>query len=532
MATKLLIHTHLSPRIVEVRPPTTEVTVQELYDDLQDLFEEPAFHSFDPIVVGEGKADLGGGTTVDITATLQNARLMFTGRTTPLEANGTCTSDEPRGLTLHATGGDFVNNEVYPGCTVLNMTTMSMASVVEVVSGQELRHFKLSGGTRDTWEIGDSYFVYPNEQCSISGGNLVAVDENFDTIPVIYQSPNVQVVRSSSSSGTLQQQATLEHSSFGDVVMVDVTSEWSGTAFPVGTGLKPVNNMVDALAIALERGFRTFRIRGDIVLTDQDYSKGYAFYGDSPHQTTITIESGANVEECEFHCAHVTGTLDGNNTLCLCSVGDLNYLNGLITQCGLIGTVVLGGGVMASFIDCYSNVPGTDTPIIDMGGSGQALSIRNYNGGIKLTNKSGSDSVSLDINSGTVELDTTVTAGTVVVRGVGVLEDNSTGTTNVVNDGMVPQKIIEEIGSRIVLLTADITRLLGLSHENSFLDNTEYDINNQLVSGRLRIFNSKANAEAATDGGSETTGLVATYIIEAEYEALGKLKSYRMVHDS
>lgn len=80
-------------------------------------------------------------------------------------------------------------------------------------------------------------------------------------------------------------------------------------------------------------------------------------------------------------------------------------------------------------------------------------------------------------------------------------------------------------------LAAAITRVLGLVHENAFIDNTAYDTNSQLIAARLRIFDSKANAQAATDGGSETTGLVATYSIEADYQAIGQTRQYRMVKE-
>lgn len=85
--------------------------------------------------------------------------------------------------------------------------------------------------------------------------------------------------------------------------------------------------------------------------------------------------------------------------------------------------------------------------------------------------------------------------------------------------------------SHIDDLAAKLIRVLGLVHENAFIDNTEWDINGQMLSARLRIFDSKAHAMAATDGGSETDGLIATYVIDSTYEALGRMRQYRMVRD-
>lgn len=81
-------------------------------------------------------------------------------------------------------------------------------------------------------------------------------------------------------------------------------------------------------------------------------------------------------------------------------------------------------------------------------------------------------------------------------------------------------------------LAAAVIRLLGLNHENAFIDNTDFDIYNQLVTCRIRIYDSKTNAEAAADGDNYSTGLIATYTMEAEHEGAGKLKTYRYVKSS
>jgi hypothetical protein len=78
-------------------------------------------------------------------------------------------------------------------------------------------------------------------------------------------------------------------------------------------------------------------------------------------------------------------------------------------------------------------------------------------------------------------------------------------------------------------ISEKLTRLLGLSHENAFIDNTIYDTSGQLVSARLRIFDSREHAAAATDGGNETDGLIAVYEVTSRYEDQGLMSTYRMV---
>lgn len=76
-----------------------------------------------------------------------------------------------------------------------------------------------------------------------------------------------------------------------------------------------------------------------------------------------------------------------------------------------------------------------------------------------------------------------------------------------------------------------IRRILGLNHENIFIDNTTYDTNSQLVSSRVRLFDSKVTCNAATDGGSETDGLIATYFMTTTWDALNEFGFFRQIRE-
>jgi uncharacterized protein YjbI with pentapeptide repeats len=270
-------------------------------------------------------------------------------------------------------------------------------------------------------------------QCNISGGNLVSIDLNGVTTSPIQPTSYTQVVLANSSSATLQEQTAIQYSSYNGGVSYDTTSPYSGTTYPIGTPQQPVNNVYDASDIAIERGFTLGYILSDLIFPTDLPLSGFTFLGSGKDRTLITIPDASDVSECTYLDAEVTGYLDGNNTLRDCLITDLNYIKGYIESCVLApGTITLAGTEVAHFLDCYSGQPGTGTPIIDCGGSGQELAIRNYNGGIKLTNKSGTENVSVDLNSGQIILDNTVTAGTVVARGVGKLIDT---TGNVIHSG-------------------------------------------------------------------------------------------------
>jgi len=234
-------------------------------------------------------------------------------------------------------------------------------------------------------------------------------------------------VRSANSAG-LMQTAEIEHSSYNGGVTIDFINGISGTQYPAGTTRVPVNNLVDAKLIDAYRGFNKFYVIGNLVIDSGDYS-GMEIVGSSPTKTHITVEPSADVTQCEFYEAHILGTLDGQSELRQCLVDDLAYVSGYLHQCMLEpGTIHLGGGVEAHLLDCFSGQPGSGSPTIDLGGSGQALGVRNYNGGITLINKTGPEAVSIDLASGQVKIDlTTVTNGEIVVRGDGKVINAANG---------------------------------------------------------------------------------------------------------
>jgi hypothetical protein len=270
-------------------------------------------------------------------------------------------------------------------------------------------------------EIIDPYTVtFEDGQYAV---NLVGANSNVgDKVNV-----NQVSVRSQNSAGLISS-TDIEYASFNGYVLVDQVNGTDGTVFPAGTIRQPVKTLSDAKLIADFRGLKTVKFIGNGLLTTGDSFNNFTFLGESPVLTTITVNAAASVANCTFERAKVTGTLDGGSIIRNSTISSLNYLNGVVYESMIENTTItLGGGAVAHFIDCYSGVPGTGTPTIDCGGSGQPLALRGYNGGITLSNKTGSESVSIDLASGQVRLQNTVTGGTIVARGDGKLVEDSTG---------------------------------------------------------------------------------------------------------
>ena len=228
-----------------------------------------------------------------------------------------------------------------------------------------------------------------------------------------------------------------QQESYHDGVTVDTSSGNSGTNFPIGNPAYPVNNISDAVSIANSRGFTKLYFIGAVTINSGADLTGFILQGRSTVTTQLTINPIATVGSCVIRDAFVQGTLDGNTLIENCIIGDLDYVEGNIYQCALGGTITLGGSNQANFLDCWSNVVGSGTPIIDCGVSGRNIGIRNYSGGISIRNKAGvTEDLSIDMSSGHVILESTCTGGDIIVRGIGTLTDNSNGAT-VISDNFV-----------------------------------------------------------------------------------------------
>lgn len=256
-----------------------------------------------------------------------------------------------------------------------------------------------------------------------------------------------QVSVSTSNSAGLQDLNSLQAASFSGAVTIDVNSAFTGTIFPVGTNGNPVNNITDAHAIAESRGIKKFLIVADMTLSTGDFSEGYEFGGVSAASVTLTLDTVTEISKCTFKNLTIQGTLDNANILRECSILNITNINGFIFQCAISGTITLGGGAQSTIMSCYSGVAGGDTsqtPTIDMGGSGQNLVLRDYSGGITLINRTGIDPCSIDMQSGQVVVDSTVTAGDITIRGIAIVTDNSTGTADVKTDGVLSKSGISD----------------------------------------------------------------------------------------
>lgn len=259
--------------------------------------------------------------------------------------------------------------------------------------------------------------------------NLVGANSNVGDVVNV----NQVSVRSANSAG-LQDLSTILSAAYNGEVCVNTSTGQSGTDVPIGTRTAPVNNFTDALTIAAKEGANTIRLLNSVTLSNTTFPSGLTFTSDNAGLTTLTIADSATVSGCQFSNLTIAGNVDGDNILRECLLTNISFASGFIFQCSLDGQIDVKPGALLNLLDCFSNqLAGQSDPIIDMGGNGKLI-VRNYNGALDIRNHnddSGDGDTCLDINSGVIKLDSTITAGLWPIRGIARVVNNATGTADV-----------------------------------------------------------------------------------------------------
>ncbi|RLD56395.1 MAG: hypothetical protein DRJ01_15305, partial [Bacteroidetes bacterium] len=250
---------------------------------------------------------------------------------------------------------------------------------------------------------------------------------------------------SSLVDSTVQQLAELQYTAYQNAVWVDPESGFIGTGYPTGTREYPVNNLIDAVSIGEEVGLKVLQLLGNFTFDSSINVEKYTIIGSTATQISVVIEESALTQYTIFDQLTISGVLDGSSTLRNCIVNQLSYVNGQMHHCMLNDTITLGGNAIAHIHGCYSGVPGTGTPTIDMGGSGNSLALRDYNGGIKIINKSGPDAISIDLASGQIKFAADVTNGEIVCRGVGMITEDFSSGANIINQLVNTETITDAV---------------------------------------------------------------------------------------
>jgi hypothetical protein len=229
-----------------------------------------------------------------------------------------------------------------------------------------------------------------------------------------------------------------QDTSYNGTVVINTITGTPGTTYPIGTASEPVSNLADAVTIAARLGISRFGLHGALVITSDMTDSILEGYG----TPAMVILAGGRIDRSTVKYVELSGdALNSADVLCENSrVSGVSNIQGSFVRCVFSGetSLVLGPGNSENFFgECSSYVPGAGYPSISYNNEDLDVQFRGWLGSLEIKNIDDAGSqTSFDISSGRLIIASTVTAGEIVVRGVGLLEDNSTAD-DVNTDGLV-----------------------------------------------------------------------------------------------
>lgn len=238
----------------------------------------------------------------------------------------------------------------------------------------------------------------------------------------------------------------LEYASFQNHVSLDVINGSAGTAFPIGTKEYPSNNLTHAKQIAVDWGFTEIRIYGNPTLLATDNVNGYIITGKGQQDTIITITDGCWTVNTKFHDCSIVGTQKGETYYYNCEILALAGVHCYLDRCALVGNITMHATYAdtTQLIDCYNGKSIIEPCIIDHNYGQVNMRFSSFRGHVKFINITNANTqFEIMLSAGTLTLDSSCTAGTLVVSGVGTLINNSSMTVD--DSGLISTEKINQV---------------------------------------------------------------------------------------
>jgi len=287
-----------------------------------------------------------------------------------------------------------------------------------------------TASTPRTVEVNDPYtWAFEDGLYSVS---ILNGNTNYRDVEVRNQTS----VQTNNTTGFIDPQF-LEAGLFPGGIVIDVANGYAGTdktaqGGVIGTRETPSNNLADAKVIAQDRGYKELLIRGNITIGATDVLDDYIMEGENSSQSVITFITGSDTDQSSFHKACLTGDLSGALFVSDCALINLTGV-GSPSSVSRFNDCSFDGGYVrirtsntkeVHFVSCESG--NLNNPVsIDVNHSLADITFRQFSGPLSVLNITKDIIFCYDSTGAELIIESSCTAGTVIVRGTAKIIDNS-----------------------------------------------------------------------------------------------------------
>lgn len=246
----------------------------------------------------------------------------------------------------------------------------------------------------------------------------------------------------STGAGQIQQQQL-----YGGEIIIDstCTCSTSGITFPTGTRAQPSNNLTDALTICANNNIGKLRLRTDLTIEAGHDISNKSLETRGIMGTNVIFEAGCSADGATFRYLNLKGELNPSDTLLVenCSIYNLENFTGIMQGVSFAQGSECSIGSWAEIYNCRAGGEPGNEPEISIGNS--ILSIQQYRGNLKLTNKTGDNRTVASFLPGNVTIADTCVAGKIQILGIGEVEKDESGVgCQVDTDAVISRSSISE----------------------------------------------------------------------------------------
>lgn len=220
-------------------------------------------------------------------------------------------------------------------------------------------------------------------------------------------------------------------------VVIDPKRGTPGIDFPKGTFVDSVDNYQDARTIALSNQLHRYHLMGSLIPNPIESLADTTWFGDGGLESRLILD-GNDTTNATFINLNIRGEFNGLCDLEDCVVNTSSNFSGFINHCRMTKTLSINPTYTGQFTlnDCSSSVVGETRFELDISGSNCEINIRNWTGGLLIKNLNPNNTGTIDCNSGVIEFDPSCTGGTITVRGITNVIDNSNGAVIAIQKGV------------------------------------------------------------------------------------------------